>query len=391
MDYCKEIHLDRKRPDQIYYQLAEALADMILSGRLPGRSVLPSIQKLSDEIGISRTTVRKAYSELLNRGLVLKKSPYRCQVGTLEKFAGKEPFPCIGIVMPCSFSRLVKMPDCAPSFSYISGIFDAAMENQLSTTMLELPDIHSSRQEIESYNDNLSKRLIGLIHIGDRLNYPDHPLEAVLKNRSLPQVFIAGIPKMENVGAVLCDDMYAAKMRAQEFQKMNHRHIGFLLESDDFSQTQEGRYFFYAGALRDKTARSVFEKFGLDCDDRFHCASCRSYDSIFRKLKQKAESGDMPTVYWCHNDIVAKRCIRALGKLGFEVPHDISVVGFDGLPGSEEISTFNMPFYSMGRKSVAALLDYHRNGLHAKNRFFYLKPVMVNGKTLSFAKNEPCK
>ena len=387
MDYGKEIHLDRKRPDQIYYQLAEALAHMIGAGRLPAGAVLPSIQKMSDEIGISRTTIRKAYRDLLNRGLLRKKSPYRYEVETRKKTAGQEPFPSIGIILPSSFSLLLAQNNNAP-LPYMEGIIDSAMAHNLSTIMLELPALEAAQEEIRIFNEKLSRRLIGLVHLGGRDHYPDRPLEAVMRNRDLAQVYLSGIPKFPNVGAVMCDEISAAESLAKRFHELNHRDIGILLLFSSWDDLGTNLMLTYASRIRGSIIRPVFERSGLNCDDRFHCAGCCSLQATRTKLKEKIQSGNLPSVYWCHNDQVAQWCIQTLNEQGIRVPEDISVVGFDGLPvAPPELTTFNMPFYAMGRRCVEMLLKYYENGINENNRICYLKTVPVPGKTLSYAKN----
>ncbi|MEJ7929370.1 LacI family DNA-binding transcriptional regulator [Ramlibacter sp. AN1015] len=41
--------------------------------------------------------------------------------------------------------------------------------------------------------------------------------------------------------------------------------------------------------------------------------------------------GHRPTALFCSNDLLAIRTVRAASQLGLQVPHDLSVVGFDGI------------------------------------------------------------
>ena len=54
----------------IYVQIQEYLAEQILSGRLPPESRISSERDLSDELEVSRMTIRKAITELVNEGLL---------------------------------------------------------------------------------------------------------------------------------------------------------------------------------------------------------------------------------------------------------------------------------------------------------------------------------
>ena len=58
-------------PIPLYTQLADILREMIKSGELPPRSLLPSESYLQQEQGVSRGTVRMAMSLLRDEGLVV--------------------------------------------------------------------------------------------------------------------------------------------------------------------------------------------------------------------------------------------------------------------------------------------------------------------------------
>ena len=60
----------------LYEQLYEALKQAVESGRLPKGSRIPSIRKLSEDLGISRTTIESDYQQLAIEGYI-KSEPQR--------------------------------------------------------------------------------------------------------------------------------------------------------------------------------------------------------------------------------------------------------------------------------------------------------------------------
>lgn len=68
-----------------------------------------------------------------------------------------------------------------------------------------------------------------------------------------------------------------------------------------------------------------------------------------------------PTALVCSNDLLAIRSIRAAAQAGLRVPHDLSVVGFDGIALGLELtpmlSTIAQPNADMGARSVGLLLE----------------------------------
>ncbi len=54
----------------LYVRIQEYIADLILSGKLTPETKIQSEREFSDDLGVSRMTVRKALTELVNEGLL---------------------------------------------------------------------------------------------------------------------------------------------------------------------------------------------------------------------------------------------------------------------------------------------------------------------------------
>lgn len=55
----------------LYEQIAEQLKELIVSGKLPDSSPLPSVRALAADLGVSVITTRRAYTELEQEGYVV--------------------------------------------------------------------------------------------------------------------------------------------------------------------------------------------------------------------------------------------------------------------------------------------------------------------------------
>ena len=64
------VSLDREVKTPLHAQLADQLRRLILNGRLPVSSKLPSSRKLSAELSVSRVTVVTAMDQLLSEGYI---------------------------------------------------------------------------------------------------------------------------------------------------------------------------------------------------------------------------------------------------------------------------------------------------------------------------------
>src|SRR3954471_21281822 len=73
MNAALPIQLDRSSPVPLYHQLAEQLTAAITDGRLRPGDPFENEQAMSDRLSLSRPTVRRAISELVNKGLLVRR------------------------------------------------------------------------------------------------------------------------------------------------------------------------------------------------------------------------------------------------------------------------------------------------------------------------------
>lgn len=76
--------IDPNADRAVFRQLADLLRERIVSGELEPGALLPSEIRLTQEHGVSRTTVRQAIAILRSEGLVLVKPPHGTFVRRVE-------------------------------------------------------------------------------------------------------------------------------------------------------------------------------------------------------------------------------------------------------------------------------------------------------------------
>jgi DNA-binding LacI/PurR family transcriptional regulator len=85
----------------------------------------------------------------------------------------------------------------------------------------------------------------------------------------------------------------------------------------------------------------------------------------YRGMKSLLERQPVfPLACVCYSDLHAVGVYKAAGEMGLRIPEDVSVVGYDNIPQSEEmdppLSTINVPRLELGRRAVQLLLDLER-------------------------------
>jgi DNA-binding LacI/PurR family transcriptional regulator len=75
---------------------------------------------------------------------------------------------------------------------------------------------------------------------------------------------------------------------------------------------------------------------------------------------------DPPEVLLCYDDKLALALLDALRSLDVEVPDDLALVGFDGIPAAHQsrprLTTVDVPSVEVGRRAVEMLTATVRDG-----------------------------
>lgn len=66
------MHIDKKSPIPVYYQLKNIILDKIRNGEYPEGSLIPSERDLGESLNISRMTVRQALNQLVTEGVLYR-------------------------------------------------------------------------------------------------------------------------------------------------------------------------------------------------------------------------------------------------------------------------------------------------------------------------------
>jgi len=94
-----DIQLDQKSPVPLYYQLKEQIRSLILSGKLQPGDMIPAEEILSEQLQVSRMTVRHALGDLASEGLITRKRA----IGTIVASPRQE--------LPLFMNRLVGLTE----------------------------------------------------------------------------------------------------------------------------------------------------------------------------------------------------------------------------------------------------------------------------------------
>ncbi|MBE6389862.1 MAG: GntR family transcriptional regulator [Lentisphaerae bacterium] len=389
MTFFENIKLDKNSPEPLFLQLAKSLSHIIKEHYPDTPHQMPSVRKLSAALKIDRSTVDKAYSELKKSGFLEQHSPRIIHTVKIKRKRYLEALPGIGIILPDKMAAL-DHNDLQFIMEYFKGICDAATENNIALSMLQLPDANSRAAENASFIKEISRHYIGIIHLGDRLFNLDSPLHKLMCCQTLPQVIIAAETEYRNILQILPDESTGINELATGCRELNLQKIAAVMPFDGIKPSHVNPYFYYTALKRGEFIRDFFLKAGFSCDEKHHIFNFSNYQELLNNLRQKQAEKLLPQLYLCYNDTVALWLLQACGELGIKVPQELSIVGFDGMenPQTENLATIKLPFYDIGTRAVEELVKSYSNDTPLQKKKILIKTDFITGKTIG-PKNQP--
>lgn len=174
---------------------------------------------------------------------------------------------------------------------------------------------------------------------------------AAARQRGYPVVLVDNHLPALGVDAVMADNYEGARLAVRYLIEAGHRHLGFV----------GNNHRAYSFRQRWLGFRDAVEDAGLPLRPEWTLLRQGSEDPwdpgwIRQRLQDLAE---LPTAWFCTNDLTAFALLRALAGLGLQVPDDVSVVGFDDVTRAASapvpLTTVHFPMEAMGRRCVERL------------------------------------
>ncbi len=169
----------------------------------------------------------------------------------------------------------------------------------------------------------------------------------------LPLVTVAGHEEIDGVVNVVLNHRTAAELGVGHLHDLGHTQIA-LLKGQDFSTDT---------AVRWEEINSVARERGIPIDERLTIqleGDIGTPEIGYIATKKILERGVPFTALFAFNDVSAIGAIRALRDAGFEVPRDVSVLGFDDIYAAEfhnpALTTIRQPLLKMGEIAGETLL-----------------------------------
>lgn len=170
----------------------------------------------------------------------------------------------------------------------------------------------------------------------------------------LPTVAIAGHKKLKGVTNITLDHGKAAVLALSHLKERSHQRIAFM-RGNPLSSDAADRWDAICKVAAEMGIKIDPELImQIDTDDP---TPMLGYPFTKQLLARKKPF----TALFAYNDISAIGAIRALQEDGLRVPQDVSVMGFDDIPGAAfqtpSLTTVQQPLNRMGEVAATVLLE----------------------------------
>ena len=170
----------------------------------------------------------------------------------------------------------------------------------------------------------------------------------------LPTIAVAGHKRVEGVTNIVLDHKHAAKLALAHLQSLGHEEIAFI----------KGQTISSDSHVRWSAICDVAQELGILIRPELtiQLEGTDSTPAIGYPFAKQLLARKHPfTALFAYNDISAIGSIWALREAGLRVPQDVSVVGFDDIPGAvfcePALTTVRQPLTRMGQIAAQALVD----------------------------------
>jgi LacI family transcriptional regulator len=189
----------------------------------------------------------------------------------------------------------------------------------------------------------------GVIVLGTELSSDDIQLFNVVAS---PLVFIDTFYDKIDANFVNMNNKDAVDKIISYFINQGFRRIGFVASNVATINFQ----------LRTEAFLECMKFRGLSVSPSDIVIVDSTYDGAYQGMAEWLRKGPiLPECYFCTNDVITYGCIKALREFNFEIPRDVSIVGFDNLPMSSAmappLTTIDVSKKQIGYLAISVLDD----------------------------------
>lgn len=351
-------------------KLYELLKAEILEGKYCATGAFPSEAQLSRRCGCSRITVRKALDELRHERLI------RCRQGRATVVTELAMTKTFGLILPgvsryeyfqpiaTELTRIAQENHCAFLFANI----DAMEPDQIRHNVRELAA------------EFIKRHVSGVIYHPLEFQSPDETtnidIVSVFRRAKIPVVLLDSDvvlpPAQSEFDVVSIDNALAAEKLTNHLLSAGARMVGVVMLPKMFPNMMERVRGVGSSVTMTGRPWSMSNVLMAEPTD---LKSIRAFMKTHPRLD----------AFVCQNDALAADFSRSLEKLGYSIPGDVMLAGFDGMDISRvmtpALTTIRQPYAKIARMAFDTLVRRVGDADVSPARVFLSGELIVRAST----------
>jgi GntR family transcriptional regulator of arabinose operon len=336
-----------------YRQLQAEIERLIAENVLTINSRIPGENEFFNQLGLSRTTIRKAFQALEDNHLIYRVQGQGTFIGSkpaaLSDNSGKDGAGSgrvVGVVVPNITNEI---------YPFIIEGIEATLRPR-NSYVFTTNSAGNHERELRLVNEMLHNSMDGLIlePLYSGIEGKEPQLVSLLESLTIPVVILNNdIPSFE-CSKVLQDDEGGGRLVTRHLLEYGHRRIAYIYNDE-----------IKAGIERRAGYREALAAAGIPHDSALEIPFNDEQGLVFpgyvltKQLLEKNELGITAIFYF--NDDLALQGIEAARSLNREIPRDLSIVGYDDIPRSRlsgiELTTVSHPKALLGSWAASLMLE----------------------------------
>ncbi|MDF9824837.1 LacI family repressor for deo operon, udp, cdd, tsx, nupC, and nupG [Breznakia sp. PF5-3] len=302
-----------------------------------------TVKDIAKEANVSIATVSRV---LNNIGQV--KSSKKDQVLEAARKLGYNKKNISNTIDNSSKCILMFIPDFENPFTstVIDGVLESINNHGYKILFASTKNFNDSLEDYMDFCQSLS--LAGIISLASVKN--PEIMEGL--GRKFPMVLCSEYPENSALSFVSIDDNKAAKIATEYLLSLGRNDIALVNNS---TKNKYARH-------RQKGFLRTMKEHQIDVPSNWILNLSRiDYSLAFTNIQSLLKSPNVPNAIFAVSDVYAVAAVNAAKSLGYRVPEDISVVGFDNefvsMMSVPSVTTIMQPSYKIGYQSAELLFD----------------------------------
>ncbi len=231
----------------------------------------------------------------------------------------------------------------------LNGITQSAEALGYSLLLKELPDLQSNNLD-RVLQSLLARQVDGIIWAISEVGSNHEWMQDIIPQLAIPVLCLTTC-QQSKIPSISIDNYWGGCIATQHLLDQGYRKIGHIA----------GPIKWWEARARKKGWQDTLEKIGIPVSNHHWIEGNWTSESGYEACQSLMEQYPDLEAVFVANDQMALSVLKFAQEQGLSIPHDLAVVGFDGIPESEyfypPLTTIHQDLIHLGCSAVEALIE----------------------------------